>query len=89
MSAPCSNCGTVGYALDGLCPVCLMAPRPGRVSEEPRQELRPPDQLPGYDLLEVEPGRRSCASDAGAGDPRRRAGNVEAMAGVIAHRTGR
>ena len=52
MNAPCSNCSMVGWTVDGLCPVCLMAPRPGHGRDEPRQESRSPEQLPGYDLLE-------------------------------------
>src|SRR5215510_11910983 len=53
MNALCSGCGTVGCALDGLCPVCLAATRPGHDGDEPDQEPRTPDQPSGYDLLEL------------------------------------
>jgi eukaryotic-like serine/threonine-protein kinase len=53
MTAPCSSCGTVGCALDGLCPVCLVATPPGRGRDEPDRDPRPPNQPPGYDLLEL------------------------------------
>jgi eukaryotic-like serine/threonine-protein kinase len=53
MTAACASCGAVTWAIDGLCPVCLVAPWPGHGDDEPDREPALLDQAPGYELLEL------------------------------------
>jgi serine/threonine-protein kinase len=53
VTAQCAGCGAVAWAIDGLCPVCLVAPRPGHGDDDPGREASILDQTPGYELLEL------------------------------------
>jgi serine/threonine-protein kinase len=47
------GCGAVTRAIDGLCPVCLVAPWRGHGDDDLDEETSILDHAPGYDLLEL------------------------------------